>query len=86
MARHGQAQDPKHHQHHRPAKRPELNSVNNIWHPMRDRALWPQVFTAYTTTVSHRFKAAKTLINQPSRFISISMHQSADEPCLTGFG
>jgi hypothetical protein len=77
MARHRQAQDPRNHQHHRPARHPELNPVENISQFMRNNWLSNRVFTACDTIAHHCCKAANTLINQPWRIMSIGMRQGA---------
>jgi len=53
-----------------PANCSQRSPVETIWHLKRNNGLSAQVFTTYDTIADHRSKAAKTLINQPWRFIS----------------
>jgi transposase len=54
-----------------PAKRPELNPVENIWQFMRDNWLSNRAFTSYDNIIDHCCEAWTKLVDQPWRIMSI---------------
>jgi len=60
-----------------PAKCPELNPRETIWHVMRDNWLSNRVFTSYDNLLDHCCAAWNKLADQPWTMISIGMRDWA---------
>ncbi|TXN75914.1 IS630 family transposase [Methylobacterium sp. WL18] len=60
-----------------PARFPELNPVGNLWQFMRDNWLGNCVVKSYIDNLDHCCHALNTLIDRPSRIISIGMRARA---------
>ena len=61
-----------------PARAPELNPVENIWHFLRDNWLSSRVFASYTDIVDHCCYAWNRLIDQPWIIMSIGLRDWAN--------
>jgi transposase len=60
-----------------PAKCPELNPQENIWHFMRDNWLSNRIFDSYHQIVDHCCETWNKLIDQPWRIMSIGIRKWA---------
>src|SRR3954462_10781540 len=61
-----------------PARAPELNPVENIWHFLRDNWLSSRVFGSYADIVDHCCDAWNRLIDQPWIIMSIGLRDWAN--------
>ena len=61
-----------------PARAPELNPVENIWHFLRDNWLSSRVFASYRDIVDHCCDAWNRLIDQPWIIMSIGLRDWAN--------
>src|SRR4051794_37932899 len=61
-----------------PARAPELNPVENIWHFLRENWLSSRVFGSYADIVDHCCSAWNRLIDQPWIIMSIGLRDWAN--------
>ena len=61
-----------------PARAPELNPVENIWHFLRENWLSSRVFASYRDIVDHCCDAWNRLIDQPWLIMSIGLRDWAN--------
>ena len=60
-----------------PAKAPELNPVENIWHFMRENWISNRVFASHTAILDQCCAAWNRLTDQPSLIMSIGLRDRA---------
>jgi len=62
-----------------PAKCPELNPQENVWHFMRDNWLSNRVFTSYDNLVDHCCAAWNRRVDTPWTIMSLGLRDQAHE-------
>jgi transposase len=60
-----------------PARAPELNPVETIWHYMRENWLSNRIFTSYTDILDHCCDAWTKLVDRPWLIMSIGLRDWA---------
>ena len=69
-----------------PARAPELNPVENIWHFLRENWLSSRVFASYRDIVDHCCGAWNRLIDQPWLIMSIGLRDWANASTTSSHG